>query len=169
MVSVAYATPDDVQLRFNRELDSDERESVEVRLDDVEEMIRLRIPDLDAKIEDGSIRLRLVVAVECEAVLRLIRNPDGYTEETDGNYSYSISDKVASGKLTIEPDEWKLLGVKSGAALMGIRIMGPYGVRKNPNWAFESGNGLFPPCAIPERSDWYPGHGPHEPHEAVWA
>jgi len=165
---MAYATPDDVQLRFNRELDPDERQSVEVRLDDVEEMIRLRVPDLDAKIEDGSIRRRLVVAVECEAVLRLIRNPDGFTEETDGNYSYSISAKVASGQLTIEPDEWKLLGVKSGAALLGTRIMGPHGWKKNPNWAFESGNGLFPPCAIPVHSDCYPGCGHEEPHEAVW-
>lgn len=168
---MAYATADDVQVRFNRELDEDERVSVDERLEDVEEMIRLRIPDLDDRVEDGRIRERLLKMVECEAVLRLIRNPEGYTEETDGNYSYSISARVASGRLTIEPDEWKLLGVKTTAGLLGTRIMGPGGcLVPNPNWPWEAGYGQFPPCAVPEPSDHWPDpNGPHEPHEAVWA
>src|SRR5690606_19629763 len=119
---MAYATPEDVALRLGRELDDDEGNLVAERLDDVEEMIRLRIPDLDDKVVEGSLRERLLVFIECEAVLRLIRNPEGFTAETDGSYSYEISAQAASGRLEIRPEEWAMLGVKRGAALFVPKI-----------------------------------------------
>ncbi|GAB3912681.1 hypothetical protein GCM10029964_120910 [Kibdelosporangium lantanae] len=52
--------------------------------------------------------------VEADIVLRLIRNPEGFTQESDGNYSYMISNQVASGRLEITDAEWTLLGVRRG-------------------------------------------------------
>lgn len=112
---MAYATVADVEARLGRSLDSSEQTIVATRLNDVELLIRNKIPDLDTKVSQGNPDVEVLVMIESESVLRLIRNPDGYTAETDGNYSYQISAKVASGRLDILPEEWALLGFKSGA------------------------------------------------------
>lgn len=111
---MAYATPDDVEARLGRELDETETRLVETRLADVELLIKSRVPDLDEQIANGKIDPALVVMIEAEAILRLIRNPDGYTQETDGTYSYTISKDVASGKLSLLDGEWWRLGVGRG-------------------------------------------------------
>jgi hypothetical protein len=149
---MAYATPEDIEQRLGRELDESEATIVGSRLDDVEELIFLRIPDLAQRIADGKIRQRLVVMVECEAVMRLIRNPEGYTQETDGNYSYTIDSSVASGRLMILPEEWAMLGINRSVVLLSPAIKFPAGMLKyNPNYAFESG--WRPPCAIVTSSE----------------
>ena len=62
----------------------------------------------------GDIDADDVVQVEADAVLRLVRNPDGYASETDGTYGYTFSRAVASGELEITPEEWARLGVHKG-------------------------------------------------------
>jgi len=137
---VAYATAQDIEDRLGRELDESEATIVNTRLEDAEELIYRRIPDLAQRVDDGKIRERLIVMVECEAVMRLIRNPEGYTQETDGNYSYSIDSRVASGRLSILPEEWALLGVARTIGVISPRIRCSPGVWKlNPNWSFEAG------------------------------
>ena len=115
---MAYATPEDVEVRFMRPLDEDEKRVVAARLEDAELLLRSRIPDLDEKVAAGVLDQALVVMVEAEMVLRLIRNPDGLVQETDGSYSYSTSQKVASGLLEVLPREWTLLGVRSGVYII---------------------------------------------------
>lgn len=115
---MAYATPEDVEVRFMRPLDEDEKRVVAARLEDAELLLRSRIPDLDEKVTAGVLDQALVVMVEAEMVLRLIRNPDGLVQETDGSYSYSTSQKVASGLLEVLPREWTLLGVRSGVYII---------------------------------------------------
>lgn len=112
---MAYATVADVEARLGRTLDPSESQIVSTRLNDVELMIRHRIPDLDTKVSTGALDPQIVVMVECDAILRLIRNPEGFTAETDGNYSYQISAEVASGRLDILAGEWALLGIRAGA------------------------------------------------------
>lgn len=111
---MAYATVADVEARLGRSLEAGEQEIVETRLNDVELLIRHKIPDLDSKIADGTISQDLLVMVEADTVLRLIRNVDGFRSETDGNYSYQIDERVASGRLDILAHEWALLGITSG-------------------------------------------------------
>lgn len=108
---MAHAQPSDVQVRLGRELDAEETALVEARLDDVERIILSRIPDLDARIMSGALSAEVVKQVEADSVIRLVRNPDGYIQESDGSYSYQLSHEVAAGRLTILPDEWRLLGV----------------------------------------------------------
>lgn len=155
---MSYATVEDVQRRFVRDLEDQEEIVVAARLDDVENIILSRIPDLEEKVASGKIRESVVVMIEAEAVLRLIRNPDGYSQETDGNYSYSISSQVASGRLSITDDEWRMLGIRHGVAMVAPTIVlpGRYG-RCNPNADFESG--------LP----WGSGGGSDGDDTAVWA
>ncbi|GAA5156987.1 Gp19/Gp15/Gp42 family protein [Amycolatopsis dongchuanensis] len=123
---MAYATPQDVADRYFRPLDPDEERVVAARLEDAERLIKARIPDLDAKVAAGTIDQGTVVMVEADMVLRLIRNPDGYTSETDGNYSYTISAAVASGTLEVRPDEWSLLGISGGVFVIAPRPRMPW-------------------------------------------
>lgn len=106
---MAYATYEDVQVRWDHELSQEEQDLVEQRLEDVERRILDRIPDLASKIASGAIDVENVKTIEADAVLRLVRNPDGYIQETDGNYSYILSADQA-GKLYIADEEWELLG-----------------------------------------------------------
>lgn len=115
---MAYASAEDVAARLGRELDTDEETLVEARLEDAELILRSRIPDMDDKVLDDPIFEKILIMVESEMVLRLVRNPDGYTQETDGNYSYTISRAVAGGLLEVLPGEWALLGVKSGMVVL---------------------------------------------------
>lgn len=111
---MSYATAEDVQDRYEQDLDDRLTALVNTRLGDAELLIRHRIPDLDDQILANTLDVEIVKLVESEMVLRLIRNPEGYSQESDGNYSYAIYQQVASGKLEILDDEWGLLGVSGG-------------------------------------------------------
>lgn len=123
---MAYATVADVEARLGRDLDASESQIVTVRLNDVELLIKSRLPNLDELIADDELDVDLVKMIEADVVLRLIKNPDGFRSETDGNYSYQIDERVASGRLDIMAREWTLLGVKSGAYTVRPYLL-PYG------------------------------------------
>jgi len=124
---MAYATVDDVESRLGRQLTPEEEAQVQVLLEDAEGMIRQRIPDLDAKVASDENYERLVIMVEANAVIRVIRNPDAFIAETDGNYSYQRATEGASGYLDILPNEWQwLLG---GGSMFQIVPVDPYGDR----------------------------------------
>ena len=111
---MAYASFEDVEVRFFRELTEEERPLVEARVRDAEAKIRLRIPDLDARVAERPELADVVARVCADAVIRLVRNPEGYVQETDGNYTYMLAQSHADGKLSITPDEWEDLGIRSG-------------------------------------------------------
>jgi hypothetical protein len=115
---MAYATSSDVAVRWARTPTTEEAALIEVRLNDVDRMIRRRIPDLDDLILSGDIDVDNVIQVESEAVLRVIRNPEGFVSETDGNYTYQYNQSTTSGRLAILPEEWELLGVSAGGTFM---------------------------------------------------
>lgn len=108
---MTYAEPSDVSGRLGRGLSADEATMVTARLADAELIIRSRIPDLDDQITDDKIDVEIVKMIEANAVVRLVRNPNAYTGETDGNYTYQINWKTATGELEILDNEWALLGI----------------------------------------------------------
>ena len=114
-----YASVDDVAARWGREPSDSEAALIEIRLGDVERMILLRIPDLAQRIKTGRVTRADVVQVEAEVVLRLMRNPQGFISETDGDYSYQIAKELSTGRLSILDDEWDALGYKrSGMSIL---------------------------------------------------
>lgn len=108
---MAYASSSDVAVRWARTPSTEEAALIDVRLDDVERMIKRRIPDLATKVTSGAILEDDLIQVESDAVLRLVRNPEGYLSETDGSYTYMLQSDLATGKLQILPEEWETLGV----------------------------------------------------------
>jgi hypothetical protein len=124
---MTYAAATDVQTRLGRTLTPEEADLVTVRLADVERLILRRIPDLADKITANDVDVENVIQVEADAVLRLVRNPEGYASETDGNYGYTFSREVSSGRLEILTHEWVMLGEKaSGLSFIDVRPRTPF-------------------------------------------
>lgn len=111
---MAYASADDVAALLARELDAAETAMVDRRLDQVERMILRKIPDLAGQTEAGQIDADDVRDIEAEAVLRVVRNPDGIYSESDGSYTYTKSAAAADNSLRLTAEEWETLGVRVG-------------------------------------------------------
>ncbi|RAV17189.1 hypothetical protein DQP55_04180 [Mycolicibacterium sp. GF69] len=109
---MAYAEADDVAALLARELTTEETALVTRRLAQVERMILRRIPDLAAQIDARDLDEADVIDIEAEAVLRVIKNPEGYQSEGDGSYQYQLNRHAADNRLRVTPDEWSVLGVK---------------------------------------------------------
>ncbi len=131
---MALATVGDVSARLGRELSSDEAEQVSTLLGDAELLIKTRIPDLLARVAAGTIDSAVVIMIEANMVLRVVRNPDGYVQETDGNYSYQVSTAVASGRLSVLDDEWSWLGITRGVFLLVPKVNIPWHDPIEPRW-----------------------------------
>lgn len=121
-----YAEPVDVAARLGRSLEPSESVLVATRLEDAELLIKSKIPDLAQQITDGDIDVEIVKMIEANAVVRLVRNPNAYTGETDGNYSYQINWKTATGELELLDNEWALLGVGNAVYVIAPRLWTPY-------------------------------------------
>ena len=115
-----YASLEDVEVRFFRPLTEEERPLVEARVRDAEDKIRLRIPDIDARVVERPELADVIARICADAVIRLVRNPEGYVQETDGNYTYMLAQSHADGKLSITPDEWEDLGIRSGVGIFHV-------------------------------------------------
>lgn len=57
---------------------------------------------------------------------RVILNPEGYTSETDGDYTYQLNYQLSSGELTITEKEWSLLGVGAGVFVIYPKVPTPF-------------------------------------------
>lgn len=123
---MAYASADDVAARLGRPLSDAELTQVCAFLEDAEIEIKSRIPDLDDRVADSEEYLKRVVKVEASAVTRLIRNPDGYIGETDGNYSYQLNWRLNTGAIEITDKEWSQLGLNKGAGVLDVRPLTPF-------------------------------------------
>ncbi|QFP95503.1 head-to-tail adaptor [Mycobacterium phage GaugeLDP] len=110
---MAHATADDVVTLWAKEPEPEVMALIERRLEQVERMIRRRIPNLDLRVAASPTFQADLVDIEADAVLRLVRNPEGYLSETDGAYTYQLQADLSQGKLVILDDEWEILGVRS--------------------------------------------------------
>lgn len=135
---MSLATVEDVAARLGRETSSEENELAATLLGDAELMLRARIPDLLERAAKDSGFADLVVMVEANMVVRVLRNPDGYRQESEGGYSYTVDTRAAAGFLTVLDDEWKLLGYRDGAFTITPHLGGdrwPWWTQ--PPWAFQ--------------------------------
>ncbi|ATN92147.1 head-to-tail adaptor [Mycobacterium phage TipsytheTRex] len=110
---MAYATAEDVVTLWAKEPEPEVMALIERRLQQIERMIKRRIPDLDLKAAASATFRADLIDIEADAVLRLVRNPEGYLSETDGAYTYQLQADLSQGKLTILDEEWEILGVNS--------------------------------------------------------
>lgn len=115
---MTFATISDVSTRLGRPItDSNEVAQVEAWLEDIEAIILNRLPDLPARVAEGSPSVVVLAAVESNAVIRKIKNPDGLVSEGVDDYNYRLNENARKGELFLTDDEWDLLtpGAPDGA------------------------------------------------------
>lgn len=109
---MAYAVPSDVAVRMGTALGAElDLDQVAAFLDDAEQMIRVRFPNLDAQVASGVVAAANVVAVEAAAVRRVMLNADGFSQESIDNWSGTRSAALSQGLLFISDAEWGSLSV----------------------------------------------------------
>lgn len=108
---MAYATAQDVVTLWAKEPEPEVMVLIERRLEQVERMIRRRIPSLDTLVGLSETFEADLIDIEADAVLRLVRNPEGYISETDGTYTYQLQADLSGGRLVVLDEEWTALGV----------------------------------------------------------
>lgn len=106
-------TLEGVEARYGQPLDNAQETQVTVWLSDIERRLRRRIPDLDDRAALSADYAASVAEVEENAVVRILKNPDGFRAESEGSYSYSTDVRAASGFMMILDEEWALLGASS--------------------------------------------------------
>lgn len=125
---MAYATVEDVEVRFGRTLTPGETAQAQAWIGDLEADILDRIPDIDALIVAGRPSARTVTRVIAGAVVRVLHNPEGLRSTTTSIDDYSTTKTVdlenSGGRLRLTPDDWDLLLPGTGGDAFSIR---PYG------------------------------------------
>lgn len=121
-MAAVFASPDDVQARFEQTIDPERTWQL---LEDVELRLRRRVGNLNARIAAGTTSAAEVQLVVVSAALRVLRNPGGFRTETTPDYSYSVDRAVASGLVLFPPEDLVLLGVRSRRRLGAISLAVP--------------------------------------------
>jgi hypothetical protein len=113
---------EDIQAGYEKTITDAQKPLVEERITEAEVVLGNRLGDLVAwaNTDQRAEALRIVVR---RMVLRVLRNPDGFTAETEGNYSYQKDSRVASGTIWVTDEDWALLGLPAKRRRVGsIRI-----------------------------------------------
>lgn len=130
---MTYAVIADVSTRLGRPIvDALEVAQVNAWLGDVEALILARIPNLAEFVTAGDPTADLVKSVEANAVIRKIKNPNGYVSEGVDDYNYRLNENARKGDLFLTDDEWDLLTPSGSSAAFTIRPYGAPGYSTTP-------------------------------------
>jgi hypothetical protein len=102
--------------------DADQMAWLVDQITEAELLIERRVGDLTtwAAGDSTGLRGRALEQVIKRVVRRVLRNPEGYKAETDGDYSYQLDPRVASGSIWVTDEDWGLLGL--GSRIRSIRL-----------------------------------------------
>jgi hypothetical protein len=92
---------------------------------DAELLVNTRFPTLAAALDD-TVDWTLYAAVIVAMVVRVIRNPDGFTSETVGDWSGARDAEAARAQLYLAEDEATLLSEALGLGSTGAFTITPY-------------------------------------------
>ena len=98
------ATISDIEARW-RPLNAQQTTNAEAYLDDAWSMLLGRRPSLESDLDEGTVSTNNVVRVLAAMVLRILRNPEGKSQEQIDDYKYTRSELTASGLLHVTGDE----------------------------------------------------------------
>lgn len=98
------ASTTDISARW-RTLSAQETANAEAFLGDAWATILGRRPTIDADMTAGTVSVDNVVKVVCAMVLRVLKNPDGYSQERIDDWSGTRDPLTSSGLLVITPEE----------------------------------------------------------------
>lgn len=134
-----YATVDDVRAAYDGTIPVDAEVWVGSQLDHAEALLTATAGDLAARVTAGTTTAANVRIVECQMVIRVLRNPGGYRQQSTGPYSYMVDAGVASGRMFISREDRRLLGLRRGASSMSLAdgddgLRHPHRLPPYPRW-----------------------------------
>lgn len=106
------ASVSDLRARYEAPIGQSDEPRVAQLLLDAETRLRAEVPDLDARMVLKAPDEELVVIALCDMVSRVLRNPAGYSSQTVGSLSYSLSSTNVTGRLEVTAAERQLLGIR---------------------------------------------------------
>lgn len=110
-----FATTEDVELAWNQPVTGGAVDYVEYLIGKAERLVRDKVPQLDARILAGKLATETVGDVVVDMVVRLLRNPEGLSSESAGDYSYQRNAATGEGRITMHSDEVARLRGNAGA------------------------------------------------------
>lgn len=126
-----FTAVSDVTSRFEGTFPSGREAWVQLRIEDVESELIIKVPSLAAPVETiAEGRLRRVIALVSDKVLELYRNPDGasqvsQTMEQD-TMSRSYSRDTYRSKIAFTADELASVGLKRRRPKIGTMTAAPW-------------------------------------------
>lgn len=120
-----YATSATIELMW-RGLSAEESARADVLCRFASQIIRTRVPGVDARIASGALDADVTAFVCASMVLRVMRNPSGVAAETVGPWSvtYGSTGTQATGALYLTPDDIALLtGLANGGRSGYVRAV----------------------------------------------
>lgn len=109
-----FADASSVELAWNKPVTGETITYVEYLIDKAERLVRDKVPNLNDRIMAGCPSEETVSDVVVDMVLRLLRNPEGLSSESAGDYSYQRNAATGEGRITLRPDELARLLCNSG-------------------------------------------------------
>lgn len=100
-----YAGTDEVELAWNKPVSDEQADYVDYLIDKAERLVRDKVPSLSLRITAGKLTAQTVGDVVVDMVVRLLRNPEGLSSESAGDYSYQRNATTGEGRIFIRPDE----------------------------------------------------------------
>lgn len=107
--SSLYASVDDVADVFPGELTSFDRLRIAVWLRHAGTLIRGRWPDIDTRISAGTMDPGRVELAATQMVLRVLKNPRGYRQQSVGGWSATYDTAISSGALYLSDEDARSL------------------------------------------------------------
>lgn len=109
---MAITTFADVDEFVKRDIPASDQTWVEAKIDEAESLLETYVGDLDDWIAaNPTKRESRIIKVVCRMVDRVIKNPDGLSTETDGDYAYGRPVGLASGEVYATRTDLRLLGL----------------------------------------------------------
>lgn len=111
--------PDDVRERYEQVIPDDQSGYLSQLIDEAVIVLGAQVGDLGT-YPPATVKMLLI-----RAVMRVLRNPEGFTAESEGTYNYNLSQRVASGSIWFPNDEVAML-VPTSLGVGSIRTRVPW-------------------------------------------
>lgn len=124
----------DVKDRYEGDLNTRYTDTyIQTKIEDAEALIEQDYPSVAGRLASGALLDQNYKRIVAFAVLRVLRNPEGYVIEGEANVNVTRNKNVASGELAFTDAEvYTLAGVKPTAS---DRVPSSVGVSLDSGWA----------------------------------
>lgn len=120
----------DVADRYEGDLGKFRASYVETLIADAQAVIEAQLPEVVGRLSTGFLSPQMYVKTVAAMVLRVIRNPDGFTYQSAGDSSVSVSVTTSPGEIALTPNDRASLVADSS-----VRAIGTVGQGIDRGWS----------------------------------